>query len=99
VKVVFTDEALRDLDEIAAYVAEHYPSVAPAVEARIRTVIAWIGRWPLSTRRSTKRTGVHVVPLGRYPYKIFYRVTPVAVEILHIHHAARQPWDEQAYPG
>jgi hypothetical protein len=35
-----------------------------------------------------------VVPLGRYPYKIFYRVTNDTVEILHIHHAARRPWDE-----
>jgi hypothetical protein len=26
----------------------------------------------------------------RYPYKIFYRVTPEAVEILHVHHAARR---------
>ena len=29
-----------------------------------------------------------VVPLVRYPYKMFYRVTPDAVEILYIHHAA-----------
>jgi plasmid stabilization system protein ParE len=36
------------------------------------------------------------VPLGRYPYKIFYRVTEESVEILHVHHAARQPWDEQS---
>jgi hypothetical protein len=34
------------------------------------------------------------VPLGRYPYKIFYRVIADTIEILHIHHAARQPWDE-----
>jgi hypothetical protein len=39
---------------------------------------------------------VRVVPLGRYPYKIFYRVTKDAVEILHVHHAAREPWDEKA---
>jgi plasmid stabilization system protein ParE len=34
-----------------------------------------------------------VLPVGRYPYKIFYRVADEAVEILHIHHAAREPWD------
>jgi plasmid stabilization system protein ParE len=32
---------------------------------------------------------------GRYPYKIFYRVTDDRVEILHIHHAAQQPWDQR----
>ncbi len=47
-------------------------------------------------RASAHRPGVRVVPLGRYPYKIFYRVSGDAVEILHIHHAAREPWDEEA---
>jgi plasmid stabilization system protein ParE len=95
-RVVWTDDALRDLDEIADYVLLHYPAVAPALERRIRAVVGRIGRWPQSARRSTKRTGVRVVPLGRYPYKIFYRVTEESVEILHVHHAARQPWDEQS---
>jgi len=34
--------------------------------------------------------------LGHYPYKILYRVTADTVEILHIHHAARRPWDAPA---
>jgi plasmid stabilization system protein ParE len=31
----------------------------------------------------------------RYPYKIFYRLRGDAVEILHIRHTARRPWDER----
>ncbi|MBI4093563.1 hypothetical protein HY417_01235 [Candidatus Kaiserbacteria bacterium] len=38
-----------------------------------------------------QRPGVRVVPLVRYPYKIFYRISDSAVEILYIHHAARLP--------
>ena len=94
-KVVWTDEALRDLEEITAYVLVHFPSTAPALDQRIRAVLAWIRRWPESTRSSTLRPGVRVVPLGRYPYRLFYRVREDAVEILHIHHAARRPWDER----
>ena len=94
-KLVWTDEALKDLDEIADWLIVHYPAVAPAVERRIRSVVAHIARWPESSRRSAKRPGVRAVPLGRYPYKIFYRVADDGVEILHIHHAARQPWDQQ----
>jgi plasmid stabilization system protein ParE len=94
-KVVWTDEALRDLDEIAEYVTVHYPTVAPAVGLRIRAVVDRVGRWPQSARRSLKRPDVRVVPVGRYPYKIFYRVTERSIEILHVHHAARQPWDER----
>lgn len=93
-KVVYTDAALRDLAEIAEWLSTHYPSIAPNVERRIRVAIARIGRWPEVARRSSKRPGVRVLPVGRYPYKIFYRVTD-AVEILHIHHAARRPWDDQ----
>ena len=93
-KVVYTDEALDDLDAIANWLIVHYPVVAPAVERRIRSILAHIARWPESSRRSAKRPGVRVVALGRYPYKIFYRVTGDTIEILHIHHAARQPWDE-----
>jgi plasmid stabilization system protein ParE len=95
-KVVYTDEALKDLDAIADWLIVHYPAVAPVVERRIRSVIAHIARWPESSRRSARRSGVRVVSLGRYPYRIFYRVADDRVEILHIHHAARQPWDEQA---
>lgn len=93
-KVVYTVAALKDLDEIAAWLAAHYPAIAPTVERRIRNVVARIGRWPESTRRSAKRPDVRVVPVGRYPYRIFYQVTGAAVEVLHIHHTARRAWDE-----
>jgi toxin ParE1/3/4 len=93
-KVVYTDEALNDLAAIADWLRVHYPTVAPVVEQRIRRVVAHIARWPASARRASGRPGVRVVPLGRYPYKIFYRVAADTVEILHIHHAARRPWDE-----
>ena len=93
-RVVYTDEALHDLAAIADWPMVHYPAVAPSVERRIRRVVAHISRWPRSARRTSTRPGVRVVPLGRYPYKIFYRVSGDTVEIPHIHHAARQPWDE-----
>ncbi|HKV53065.1 MAG TPA: type II toxin-antitoxin system RelE/ParE family toxin [Candidatus Binataceae bacterium] len=92
-KAVYTDEALNDLAAIADWLTVHYPTIAPVVERRIRCVVAHIARWPASARRTSIRPGVRVVPLGRYPYKIFYRVTNDTVEILHIHHAARRSWD------
>lgn len=94
-KVVFTAAALRDLSEIADWLSVHYPTIAPNVERRIRATVARIARWPQSARRSAKRAEIRVAPVGRYPYKVFYRVTADAIEILHIHHAARQPWDEE----
>jgi toxin ParE1/3/4 len=88
-KVVWTDTALRDLEDITGYVLAHYPTVAAALERRIRLVVTRIGRWPESARRSTHRDGVRTVPLGRYPYRIFYRVDADTVFILYVHHTAR----------
>ncbi len=94
-KVVYTDDALHDIDEITLWPKARYPGVGAAVERRLRLVVAHIARWPESMRVSQGRPGVRVAPLGRYPYKVFYRVRADAIEILHIHHTARQPWDEQ----
>ena len=88
-KVVFTAAAVDDLRSMAAYLAANYPNVAPMVERRLQVVIARIARWPESAQRVVERPGVRVVPLVRYPYKIFYTITEDTVEILHIHHTSR----------
>lgn len=89
-KVVFTDEAVADLDSISGWLTLHYPTIAPLVARRIQSVVAHLGRWPESARRVAGRPDVRTLPLGRYPYVIFYRVTGEVIEILHIHHAARE---------
>ena len=95
-KVVWSDAAARDLDDIIHWLEANYPGVGLGVEQRVRAVVAQIARWPDSMRRSTYRPDVRIAPLAPYPYKIFYRVRGDAVDILHLHHAARDPWDEQA---
>lgn len=87
--VTFTEAARTDLDELLAYTKEHYPSVVPKLEQRIHQVIARVARQPESARAVQGRPGVRVVPLLRYPFKIFYRATADGIEILHIHHTAR----------
>jgi toxin ParE1/3/4 len=89
-KVVYTDEAREDLDGILAYIAANYPTVYEAFLIRLRSVVARIGMWPDSAQEVAEEPGVRVVPLLRYPYKIFYRNTGEAIEIMYIHHAARE---------
>jgi len=89
-KVVYTDEALHDLDEILTFITANYPTISAPFETRLSAVVGRIGQWPESAQEVDQRPGVRVVPLIRYPYKVFYQVTATAVEILHIHHAARQ---------
>jgi toxin ParE1/3/4 len=88
-KVAFTSAALADLDDILAYTAANYSALLEPVEFRIRAVTERIGRWPESARRVEERPGVRVLPVLRYPFKIFYRILEDRVEILHIHHTAR----------
>ncbi|MSO75874.1 MAG: type II toxin-antitoxin system RelE/ParE family toxin [Alphaproteobacteria bacterium] len=89
-KVVFTARALGDLDEILGYIRTTYPNAFAGFEARMAAAIRRIGHWPESAAQVADRSGVWVVPLIRYPYKIFYRVAPAAIEVLYIHHAARR---------
>lgn len=91
-KVQYTKQALADLRKIAADSRTFGDDVAIALELRIRKVIAHIVRYPKAAAPVAERPGVRVVPLIRYPYKIFYRILEDRVRILHIRHTARKPW-------
>jgi plasmid stabilization system protein ParE len=67
-------------------------AMAVALETYIRATIARIAVVPNGAQPLPQRPGVRVVPLIRYPFKIFYSVIEATVMILHIRHAARRPW-------
>ena len=90
--VVFTAPARADLDEILAYTKLNHPFQLAKLEARIRDVIARIERFPQNAKLVSQRRGVRVVPLIRYPFRVFYREIDGGIEILHIHHVVRDSW-------
>jgi toxin ParE1/3/4 len=67
-------------------------AVAAALETYIRATIDRIAVMPQSGLRVPRRHGVRMVPLVRYPFKIFYSVAEDTVTILHIRHASRRSW-------
>jgi plasmid stabilization system protein ParE len=91
-KVEFSNRATADLRKVSADSLMFGDAVAAAVEARIRNIIAHIAERPDSAPRIAERPGVRVIPLVRYPYRIFYRVLEDRVRILHIRHTSRRPW-------
>jgi toxin ParE1/3/4 len=92
-KVEYSKRAVADLHKIAADSRRMFGDlVAEALGARIRAVADRIGRDPFGAPKVEQRPGLHVVPLNRFPFKVFYRVLDDRVRILHIRHTARRPW-------
>ena len=91
-RVEYTNRALADLRKISADSRAFGDVITAALEARIRKVVARIAEHPETAAPVVERPGMRVVPLVRYPYKIFYRVLEDRVKILHIRHTARKPW-------
>ena len=94
-KVEFTNRAVRDLRDISAHSRDRFGErVATALEARLREVVVQIARAPESAPHVEQRPGMRVAHLGRYPFKVFYRIAEDSVRIVHVRHAARRPWSE-----
>ncbi len=90
----YTRDALRDLDQISSYLAEHDPAVAAALLDAIEAVVARLARFPLSAQ-ATEMPGVRAAPVLRYPYIVFYTVDAGDVVIHYVRHAARlRPWEK-----
>jgi toxin ParE1/3/4 len=92
-KLEFTRRAVNDLTEIAAHGRQQFGDrITAALEQRIRDVMAQIANVPESAPRVEQRPGMRVLPLVRYPFKVFYRIVGDTVRIVHIRHTARRPW-------
>jgi plasmid stabilization system protein ParE len=91
-KIRYTDTAADEIDEIFDYIAERDRSAALRVVARVRQIIGMLADFP-DVAQMSDEPGVRRIPVGRYPFLIFYTVDENEVVILHVRHAARQwPW-------
>lgn len=89
-KVRFTTPALADLDNILDYIAEHSPTGAAHVHARIDAILNLIAQHPhigLQTEDATIRRIV-TVP---YLYLVFYEVADPEIIVHAVRHGARNP--------
>jgi toxin ParE1/3/4 len=90
-RVVWSEPALDQFDEILAFIAHDNPTAATAVGKRIRATAALLGRSP-RIGRATDREGLFALTMARYPYVIFYRIIDRegTVRIVRIRHARRR---------
>jgi toxin ParE1/3/4 len=95
-KLIVSRLALTELDDILGYVSERSPLGALHVEARFRHAFNHIARWPEGAARVEQRPEVRRLPLGRFPYVIYYEIGLDTVTVLRILHGARrQPWSDE----
>lgn len=90
-RLSFSSAALRQVEEIYAYIAANNPRAAQKIVDRIYTVSKLLAEFP-NSGRETKMRGVRVRMVHPYPYLIFYRQLPGQddLRILRVRHAKRQ---------
>ncbi|MBI1867532.1 MAG: type II toxin-antitoxin system RelE/ParE family toxin [Methylocystis sp.] len=91
-RVRYRAQALADIDEIRRYLQKRSPSGARNVLRSIYAAVKFIADNPRGSEE-TDDPDVHVKVILEYPYKIFYSIHAEGVEILHVRHSARRPWE------
>ena len=90
-RILWTDEALGDLEEILAYYyQEASPRTANAVENRIITEIESLPPFPERIRKSERVPGVHELVVNKLPYVVFVQLRDDAIVVLNVKHTKRQ---------
>ncbi|MDP2795235.1 MAG: type II toxin-antitoxin system RelE/ParE family toxin [Sulfurisoma sp.] len=90
-RIVWTDEALDDLEEILAYYyAEAGPRVAEMIKRRIVDQVEGLPPFPERIRKSERIPGARELVVSRLPYIAFVKLLPDAIVVLNVVHTARK---------
>lgn len=90
-KIIYTHQALADLEEIFAYQSQHWPHMRKAFELRLVALETHIREFPFSASELHIRPGARALPFGSFHYSLFYQVKRDHITILTIRHAAQRP--------
>ena len=88
--IIFAPRALLDLIGIENYLMPRSPGGSRKVLAAIKVAIEDLRGFP-KIGIPIDAEGRYRLPLGKYPYVVFYRIDGADVFILHIRHTARRP--------
>ena len=91
-RVRWLRQALRNLDQEAAYLAQENPRIAAEFVSHIQSSASVLARQP-QLGRPGRVPGTRELVISRFPYILPYRVRGDAVEILRVFHTARK-WPE-----
>jgi toxin ParE1/3/4 len=91
-RVRYTSRARDDIASILNYLELHSPQGARNVARAMHKTLELIGQFPHSGR-PIEEFGIRVLPVGPYPYLIYWSAEADEVWIVHVRHTARRPWD------
>jgi len=94
VRIRYTSRARDDLGAILAYVEQRSPQGARNIARALHKTVELIGQFPQSGRLAGEEQ-TPVLPVGRYPYLIYWSVEQGEAWIVHIRHTARRPWNPE----
>jgi plasmid stabilization system protein ParE len=93
-RVVVHPALASDIDSILDWLSSERPAAIEPLQRHIDEAVARISVWPkLAPIVVDLGNDVRALMLARYPYRLFYRVRPEAIEILHLRHTSRAPWE------
>lgn len=89
-RIVWTNEALDDLEEILAYYhVQAGPRIAGSIERRIVEQIERLPPFPERIRKSDCVPGARELVINKLPFVVFVKLLPEAIVVLNIVHTAR----------
>tara|TARA_R110000787_G_scaffold75747_11_gene167500 strand:+ start:1100 stop:1387 length:288 start_codon:yes stop_codon:yes gene_type:complete len=91
--LLWSPEALQDLTDIRAYIAQDDPHAAKVVVERIVRLVAEQVPDNPEIGRPGRVAGTRELVITRTPFVVPYRVREGAIDILRVYHAARM-WPE-----
>ena len=89
-RIRYTPRSRDDLDSIFSYLNQHSPASAVRIKRLVEQLIKGLADFPEIGPATD--FGARVLLVGRFPYRIFYRIRAQEIQILHIRHSSRRAW-------
>lgn len=90
VKIVWTDQAIKDLNDIGEYIAHDSERYAREVVQSLFESVLFLKSQPKAGRIVPEYRLIHLRELIRGNYRIVYRIVDkFRIDILTVHHSAR----------
>ena len=89
-EVTWTDQALDDLDSVCRFIARDAPRYAELFAAQVFRATDHLAQFPRLGRVVPELRRDNYREVIVQSYRVIYRLSPNEVEILTVHHGARQ---------